>query len=298
MSKLSLIEKLGFETSDKVVIFHIDDVGFSHASNLASFECLDFGVASCGSVIVPAPWFLEAASICRNNSQYDIGVHLTLTCEYDLYRWRALSSVNTDSGLLDLEKSLWRTTEEAIANINPKAAEIEMRTQVQTALASGIDITHIDTHMGTVMDPKFLPSYLKIAREFKVPAFLPRVSKEDLEAIGLGNLADVYLKMFDKIEESGTPILDYMIIDTLGDSPNKLEYYCKRFSEIKPGITHFLFHTAKMSPELNAITPDSAISRNLDYQSFADPKIKECVEKHNLKIIGYREIRDIVRKES
>ena len=298
MSKLTLIEKLGFETSDKVVIFHIDDVGFSHASNLASFQCLDFGVASCGSVIVPAPWFLEAASICKSKPQYDIGVHLTLTCEYDLYRWRALSSVNTDSGLLDSEKSLWRTTEEAIANINPKAAEAEMRTQVQTALDSGIDITHIDTHMGTVMDPKFLPSYLKIAREFKVAPFLPRVSREDLEAVGLGDAADIYLGMFEKLEENGTPILDSMIIDTMGDSPNKTDYYCKRFSEIKPGITHFLFHAAKMGPELKAITPDSASWRDLDYQAFTDPKIKDCVEKHNLKIIGYKEIRDVIRKES
>jgi len=162
MTNIPLIEKLGYEANnDKVVIFHIDDVGFSHSSNLASFECLDFGVASCGSVIVPAPWFLETASICKSKPRYDIGVHLTLTCEYDLYRWRALSSVNPDSGLLDSEKCLWRTTEEAIANVNPKAAEIEMRTQVQTALDSGIDVTHIDTHMGTVMDPKFLPSYLK-----------------------------------------------------------------------------------------------------------------------------------------
>ena len=299
MSKLTLIEKLGYEANnDKVVIFHIDDVGFSHSSNLASFECLDFGVASCGSVIVPAPWFLETASICRNKPRYDIGVHLTLTCEYELYRWRALSSVNSDSGLLDSEKSLWRTTEEAIANVNAKAAETEMRAQVQTALDSGIDVTHIDTHMGTVMNPKFLPSYLKIAREFKVAPFLPRVSREDLEAVGLGDAADVYLKMFDKLEESGTPILDSMIIDTMGDSPNKTDYYCKRFSEIKPGITHFLFHTAKMSPELKAIAPESASWRDLDYQAFTDPKIKECVEKYNLKIIGYREIRDIIRKES
>ena len=63
----SIIEKLGYEADDKVVIFHIDDMGFSHAGNIASFECLDFGVASCGSVIVPAPWFLETASICKKN---------------------------------------------------------------------------------------------------------------------------------------------------------------------------------------------------------------------------------------
>jgi len=296
MNKTNLIEKLGFETDDKVVIFHIDDVGFSHSSNLATFECLDFGVASCGSVIVPAPWFLEAASICKKQPSYDMGVHLSLTCEYDLYRWRALSSVDPKTGLLDSERSLWRTAEEAVANVNPQAAEIEMRTQVQTALDSGIDVTHIDTHMGTVMDPKFLPSYLKIAREFKVAAFLPRVSREDLENNGFGHLADVFLTMFDKLEKSGTPILDYMIIDTMGESPNKTDYYCKRLSKIKPGITHFLFHAAKMSTELNAIVPETAKWRDLDYQAFIDPKIKECVEKNNLKIIGYREIRDIVRK--
>ena len=101
MKNLTLIEKLGFEASDKVVIFHIDDIGFSHASNLASFKCLDLGVASCGSIITPAPWFLEAASICKNNPKYDVGVHLTLTCEYELYRWRALSSVDPKTGLLD-----------------------------------------------------------------------------------------------------------------------------------------------------------------------------------------------------
>ena len=297
MKKISLIEQLGFETTDKVVIFHIDDVGFSHSSNLATFECLDFGVASCGSVIVPAPWFLEAASICKRKPSYDMGVHLTLTCEYDLYRWRALSSLDPKTGLLDSERSLWRTAEEAIANINPQAAEIEMRTQVQTALDSGIDVTHIDTHMGTVMDSRFLPSYLKIAREFKVVAFLPRISKEELKAIGLGNLADIYLNMFEKLEEKGTPILDYMIIDTMGGSDNKTDFYCKRFSEIKPGVTHFLFHAAKMSPELKAITPDSADWRDLDYQAFTNPKIKDCVEKYNLKIIGYRNIRNIIRKE-
>ena len=293
-----LIEKLGFETSDKVVIFHIDDMGFSHSSNIASFECLDFGVASCGSLIVPAPWFLEAAEICRKNSKYDVGVHLTLTCEYDLYRWRALSSVDPLTGLLDSERSLWKTAEEAIANINEKAAEGEMRAQIQTALDAGVNVTHIDSHMGTVMHPKFIPTYLKLAREFNVVPFLPRLSKEELIAVGLGDLADIYEKMFENIENSGVPLLDHAIIDTMGDAPDKVEYYCKRFSEIQPGITHFLFHTAKLSPELKAITPDSAKWRDLDYQAFTDLKIKECVKKHNLKIIGYREIRDVIRKES
>ena len=49
-----------------------------------------------------------------------------------------------------------------------------------------------------------------------------------------------------------------------------------------------------MSPELTAITPDSASWRDLDFGAFTNPHIKECVEKYDLKIIGYKEIRDYI----
>lgn len=290
MNNQTLIEKLGFEASDKVVIFHIDDIGFSHASNVASFECLDFGIASCGSVIVPAPWFLETAEICERNPKYDLGVHLSLTCEYDLYRWRALSSVSPDSGLLDSQRSLWRTAEEAIQNVTPKAAENEMRAQIEMALDNGIKVSHIDTHMGTVLNPKFIMSYLKLAREYDVVAFLPRVTREELINRGLGQHADFYLKMFTKLENSGIPLLDHIVIETGGLQSNKVEFYCKEIAEIKAGLTHFLFHPAKMSLELKSITPDSAEWRNQDFEAFTNPKVKECVEQNDIKIIGYREI--------
>ncbi|MHA1671336.1 MAG: polysaccharide deacetylase family protein [Promethearchaeota archaeon] len=290
---MSIIEKLGYRPSDKVVIFHIDDMGFSHSANLGAFECLDFGLASCGSIITTAPWFLEAASLYKKNPKYDIGVHLTLTCEYDLYRWRALSSVDPATGLLDSEKSLWRTMEEAIQNITPSAAESEMRMQIQRAIDAGINITHIDSHMGSVMDPKFIMIYLKLAREFKVAPFLPRVSEEELVTIGLGDKVDLYMKLFTNLEESGVPILDHLVIDTLGPQTNKIKYYCRRFSKIEPGLTHFLFHPAKMSPELQAITPDSASWRNKDYEAFTNLRLKGCAEENDLHVIGYREIRDL-----
>ena len=35
-----------------------------------------------------------------------------------------------------------------------------MRAQIEGALSAGIDITHIDTHMGSVVHPKFLADYL------------------------------------------------------------------------------------------------------------------------------------------
>ncbi|NHJ02445.1 MAG: ChbG/HpnK family deacetylase [Candidatus Heimdallarchaeota archaeon] len=296
VSKESLIEKLGFNASDKVIIFHIDDMGFSHASNVASFECLDFGVATCGSVIVPSPWFLETANICKKNSQYDVGVHLTLTCEYDLYRWRAISSVDPKTGLLDHEGCLWRTSEAAVENISTEAAEFEMRAQIQRAINHGIDVTHIDTHMGTVMNPKYIQSYLTLSQEFKVPAFMPRVTREQLIEIGLGEFADIYLGFLTQLENDGFPLIDQMIIDTGGEQPNKVEYYCDRLKEVKEGLTHLLFHPAKMSEELKAITPESSGWRNQDYEAFTSSELKEYIEELGFKIIGYRKIRDLIRK--
>ncbi len=295
MSNLSLIEKLGFDAKDRVVIFHIDDMGFSHASNVASFGCLDYGIASCGSVIVPSPWFLETADICKKNPKYDVGVHLTLTCEYELYRWRALSSVDTGTGLLDHESSLWRTSEAAVENVTGEAAEIEMRAQIQRAIDHGIDITHIDTHMGTVMNPKFIQAYLTLSQEFKVPAFMPRVTREKLIEIGLGEFADIYLTFLEGLEKDGFPLIDQMIINTGGEQPNKVNYYRKRLEEIEPGLTHLLFHPAKMSEELKAITPESAVWRNQDYEAFTSSELKEYVENEGFEIIGYREIRDFIR---
>jgi len=295
MKNQSIIEKLGYEATDKVVIFHIDDMGFSHASNVASFECLDFGIASCGAIITTAPWFLEVASIYKNIPKYDLGVHLTLTCEYELYRWRALSSTDPKTGLLDSESSLWRTSEEAITNVTPEAAEIELRSQIQMALDNGIDVTHVDPHMGTIVNPKFIRSYINLAKEFQIPGLFPKVNREIMIARGLKDYIKIFEKILSIIESWGFPLIDHIIIDTGGEQPDKIDYYCKLIREIEPGLTHFLFHPAKMSSELRAITSDSANWRNQDYEAFTDKRIKECVEELDLKVIGYRELRDLIR---
>ncbi len=295
MTDEPILQKLGFSQNDKIVILHIDDMGFSHAANEAAFECLDFDIASCGSVIVPSPWFLEVAELAKK-SKYDIGVHLTLTCEYDTYRWRALSSIDPESGLLAEDRCLWKTTEEAIANVTADAAESEMRMQIQYAKQSGIDLTHLDTHMGTVMDPKFIQTYLSLAFEYNIPAFLPKISEEQLFLMGLGEYAEIYRNLLDSLESRGFPLIDHMIIDTGGVYPNKTQYYLDLLKGLEPGLTHLIFHPAKMTPELRSITPDSAEWRNQDYKAFTDPDLREAVEKLDITIIGYRKIRDVFRR--
>lgn len=290
------LEKMGFKPVDRVLITHIDDMGFCHAANVATEACLSGGSASCASVIVNAGWFLEAAHMAQHNLSWDIGVHLTLTAEYPLYRWPALSSRDAGTGLVDRQGYLWHTREDAIRHVTEEAARGEMRAQIDTALASGIDVTHIDTHMGSVIHPKFLPTYLSLAAEYEVPAFLPRITRARLQALSQGDMADAYLQALEAIDASKVPMLDEIIIETLIAKQDKMDFYQGLIDAIEPGLTHLLFHPAKDSEELSAIA-DTHVSRHADYMAFRGPVLREYAEQQGIRIIGYRELRDAMRGE-
>lgn len=286
------LEKMGYSEKDRVLITHIDDIGFCHGSNVAAFECLDVGAASSGSVIVNAPWFLEAAAICREKPHFDVGVHLTLTSEYDYYRWPALSSVDRSTGLLDEEGYLWRTSREAVKNVSEAAALAEMRAQIEKALEHGIDVTHIDTHMGTVVHPKFIASYLNLAEEFAVPAFLPNITRQRIVELQGPEIAEQYLEILDKVDAGKVPTLDEIITETLVSVQDKFTYYCELISDLKPGLTHLLFHAAKMGEELAAITADSCEARNQDYEVYRSSAMKEFIDQADVKLINYGALRE------
>lgn len=285
------LKKMGYDESDKVLITHIDDIGFSHASNVASFECLELGAASCGSIIVNAPWFREAVEIARENPEYDIGVHLTLTCEYPFFRWPALSTRDPESGLLDPEGYLWHTREDAVRHVKEDAAEAEMRAQIETALNAGLDITHIDTHMGSVVHPKFLRSYLKLAREYGVPAFLPNVTRERLEALREDEMAAGFAEALEQVDKDRVPTLDEIVIETLVPKTDKRAFYRELIDNVNPGLTHLLFHPAKDGEELRAIDKRAAESRHADYIAWTDPDLKTYIEESGCRLIGYRELK-------
>jgi len=284
------LARLGFAETDRVLITHIDDMGFCHASNQASLACLTSGAASCASVIVNAPWFREAAQICAEHPEFDVGVHLTLTAEYPTFRWPALSTRDPATGLLDKEGYLWHSREDAIRHVTAEAAETEMRAQIDMALEAGIDVTHIDTHMGSVVHPKFLASYLSLADEYGVPAFLPRVTRERLEALAMGDMAEEFLAILEKVDAARVPVLDEIIIDTLVDLNDKETFYREKIQSIKPGLTHLLFHPAVNGDELQAIA-DTHGSRHADYLVWSQAKTRQFIADAGIKLIGYRELR-------
>lgn len=292
---MNLAERLGYDAEARLLIVHADDVGVSHAANQAVFEGMEAGSITCGSILTPCPWFAEVADYCRDHPNADFGVHLTLTCEYLGYRWRPLADRETSPTLRDERGHMWRTTEEAAANVSAEDAARELRAQIDAALAAGIDVTHIDTHSGTVVFPKFIESYVALGIEYRLPLFVLRPSREVLESRGLLEFWDAMEPSVERAEEAGLPILDAVVADDLSRPPAETEAYCKSlFRGLQPGVTHFLFHPAKRSDELSAISQD-APGRAKNHELFRDGSMRDYIEGLGIRLIGYREIRDAYR---
>lgn len=284
---------LGYAPDDRVLIIHADDIGFSHASNVAAFECMGSGSLTCASTLVPAPWFIETARGQQAHPDADIGVHMTLTAEYETYRWRSITGA---PALHAPDGGMWRDVANVLAHVPVDVAAAELRAQVVHALDCGIDVTHIDTHMGAVMQPGYLPAYVDLALEFRLPIFFIRLSERRLAA--LGDAADVFAVQAARLEAEGWPLRDNVIVRTLSEiaPEDKDRRFRELFSNLRPGLTHFLVHPAKGGEELDAMTPVDCKHRAKEYDIFREPALREYCASIGVKLTGYRALRDAVRR--
>ena len=261
----TLAERLGFHASDRVAIVHVDDVGMSHAANEGAFQALAAGPATCGSVMVPCPWFADAAARARSRPAYDLGVHLVLNSEFARYRWGPVAGRASVPSLLDAEGFLPRTTLETVQRARPEEVEIELRAQIERALAAGIDVTHLDSHMGTCFFPPFLEIYASLARDYDLPVFVVRPEREVLARAGIPGALDTFRRLVDALGDHGIPVLDGFDADSLGFAEGEGEAHNRRrLAALGAGVSYLICHAARDGEELRAITPDSAHQRDFE----------------------------------
>ncbi|BAJ64261.1 polysaccharide deacetylase family protein [Anaerolinea thermophila] len=290
-----LLKKLGFSDSDRVVLIHADDVGMCQASVQAFADLTAFGLVSCGAVMVPCSWAPLAGAYAREHPEADLGVHLTLTSEWQNYRWGPLSTRDPRSGLLDEEGYFPRTVEPVQAKGNPRAVRREIEVQLEHARRLGINPSHVDTHMGTVIHPKFLDAYIGTARKNRLPAMIVRQDEASLRQMGLNALtAKIAARWIERLEREGFPMLDDIVMMPLGQWENRLEVAKEVFKAVKPGLTHFIIHPAVDSPEIRAIAPDWR-ARVADWQVFQSQELRQFLQAEGIQIIGYRAIQSLMR---
>lgn len=290
-----VLKRLGFSDHDRVVIIHTDDIGMSHASYAAFTDLWKAGIVSSGATMVPCSWFPKVAAFCRSIPNVDMGVHLTLTCEWDMYRWGPISSREPGTGLLDEEGYFPRATKTVHESADPDAVCREFQAQLERAIAVGVRPTHVDTHMGAVMHPKFIPAYFQLALQHKLPAMLVRLDEAGLRRAGFeGESLEFAVKFLRMIEgEALMPLLDHITGMPLDKPERRFEQVCHALDQLQPGVTHFIIHPSQDTPEARAISPDLP-NRIGDYETFMDERVRDHIRTSGLQVIGYRHLKALM----
>ena len=291
------LQKLGYSETDRLVIIHTDDIGMCHASVQAVKELWAFGTITSGATMVPCPWFPAVARLCRENPVIDMGVHATLNAEWETYRWGPVSTSESASGLMDGTGYFHQWHQAVYDNARPEEVEKEVNAQIERALGAGIDVTHVDSHMGTIMSPLFIQSYIQAASNRLLPSMLPRLDAKGIEMMGVGEQERLmYMPIMEVLESMEVPLINGLLAMPLNEpsQAKQMEIARELLGDLPEGITHFILHPSIDTPELRAIAPDWE-SRVANYNVFMSDELKRLLEHEDLKPIGYRALRDAMR---
>ncbi len=216
--------------------------------------------------MVPGPSFPEAARLAREHRHLDLGVHLTLNCEFSEGRFGPCAPADAVSTLLDEDGAFLRTPEDTLRCARPEEVERELRAQIETARAAGIAVSHLDAHMGTALYPPFLSIYTALAREFRIPAFAVRPRVERLRARGLEGALPVFQAACGELEDAGLPTFDDFDADSLGFEAGAGESHTrKRLAALQPGVTYWIIHPAAASEGLSGVVGEEAHARAFEH---------------------------------
>ena len=273
----TLAERLGYRPEERVLIINCDDLGSCHAANLGVYDALRDGGATSATLMVPCPWARDAASRYRGD---DVGVHLTLNAEHDRYRWGPITHAPS---LLDGDGGFPRTVGDVWDHADLDEVRRELRAQIERAILWGFDVSHLDSHMGTLqLRPEFFDVYLDLAVDFGLPIRLSGASSERTVGFPFRRLA----------AEEGVLFPDSFIVVRGVGSRRTIE---RIIGELRPGVTEVYVHPAVDTPELRALADDWA-ARVDDHDLVAnDRSLRSMLDRAGVHRIGYRPLRDLQR---
>lgn len=285
-NRKNLAEKLGYPKNAKLLIIHADDAGVSHAENMATISVFEKKDITSTSIMVPSPWFPEIAKYAKAHPEFDFGIHITLTSEWKNYRWQGVLPYNIIPSLIDKEGYFYPSEKDIAKYANPNEVEKEVRAQIKRALLFGINLTHLDSHMGSIFQtPALFEVYLKLGREFKLPVFIPM------------NMITQHPQL-KKMIPLETILVDNLYMMSQGVKPkNWFQAYRKMIESMPPGLNELIVHIAFDNDEMRAITfghPNYGVAwRQRDYNFITDSNFKKMLKENSIILVNWSQIKKL-----
>ena len=275
----SLAEALGYPPDACLLIVTCDDLGVTFAGNAGVYSALREGMGKVGGLVVPGPWAREAAARYRGE---DVGVHLTLNAEYDLYRW---GPITHSPSLLDGDGGFPRTVDDLWDHADTEEVRRECRAQIERAIYWGFDVSHLSAHLGALdFRPEFFDVALELAAEFILPLRLPAVEAERQWGFPFR----------ERAVEEGVLSPDHLVrVSRLHSARGALD---QLLSDIRPGVTEVVLRPALDTAELRAIAPDWAARVSDHDLAMTADSLQVLAGQERVHLIGYRQLRDLQRR--
>ena len=307
-----LTARLGLAPDARAIILNADDFGMCRAANRGIVPLLEAGHLDSTTLMVPCPWAPEALAFAAAHPSADVGVHLVLTSEWTRYRWRPLTGVGTslvdDAGFFPAD----------VLSVELRAAEddvaAELAAQLDAALAAGVDVSHLDNHMGSVYGlatgRSFVPQVLELAAARGLPFRLPR-SLEGLDAMGADTSRPGAQQILDTAA-GAADALGVVILDRLWTHPFELAGagtdaeegyedvkagFLDLLRSARPGVTEIFLHPMAPGDELTDAVDHSATKRGHELRLLADPDVAATIAAEGLVRVGWRDLRAVQRGE-
>ena len=260
------------EDSGIRLIVRGDDIGSSHAANVACIRCYREGIVRSVEVMVPAPWFNEAVKMLRDNPGLDVGVHLTLTSEWENVKWGPLTEAPS---LVDGQGHFFPTTRgrrdspapTGFLDAGPKIDEVEreLRAQIELAREKIARVTHLSCHMGTASaTPELRALVERLAAEYRLPLDAPGAKRPG---------------RFSGKETT---------------AEQKEANLVRIFEDLTPGLWLIVEHPGLDTPEMRATGhvgyENVAADRDGVTRAFCSPRVKEVIRRRGIQLISYGDL--------
>jgi len=277
-------ERLGYPATARLLIIHADDLGMAHSVNRAIFEALEKHWVSSASILVVCPWVPEVATWAKAHPDADLGIHLALNSEWTPFRWGPVSAKDQVPSLLDAQGYMPLLEEQVVGHAKPQEVERELRAQIERAQQLGITISHLDPHMGTLLDSApLLEVYRRIGHELTLPL---RLTDSPDQRIPPG--ASIPLPADEQLLSGVFQMEPGVAVDQWFD------YYRKTLSPLKPGVYQLVVHLAYADPEIRAATlghPDwGAAWRQTDLDTVSSSQFQQFLKEQGFVLITWKEL--------
>jgi predicted glycoside hydrolase/deacetylase ChbG (UPF0249 family) len=270
LASLALVSPASFaEEHATELLIRTDDIGMSHSVNMALREFMRTGLRFSATVMVPCPWFLEAAEALRDNPNVSVGIHLTLNSEWSHYRWGPVLGASAVPSLVDKNGYFFPTGELLRSNgMKLDEVEAELRAQIEQALRAGLDVEFLDYHMLTAVSTPGLQAVVEsLAKEY-----------------------DLALSRY-----FGEPSLSLWDVEP----DQKLSTLLKTMNELHAGKTNLLvihlgLDTEEMRALIDANNPDDpyrvARHRYAELKAVTSPAFLEAIRLKGLRVVTYGDL--------